>query len=175
MSTREDHLRLLRRGSFPVPPDVPGLTANERQLLVARGFWLEALAGGALTPLTDAQERFVEVAQGRAVPVSQHEQAWVKIRPSMATRPSGQRAARPAGLSPDDEDVLRRMRGMLARGEVASGFADSVLRQWEESRRVTPKQLAAIRRLVARVEGRASVPRVVTGSRRKPGSHRSNW
>jgi hypothetical protein len=64
---------------------------------------------------------------------------------------------------------------MLARGEITSGFADSVLQQWEESGRVTPKQLAAVRRLLAMVEGRAALPHVVTGGSRKPGSHRSNW
>ena len=65
MSTRDDHLRLLRQGAFPVAADIPDLTARERELLVGCGFWLEALVSGALTPLTDAQERFVAVARGR--------------------------------------------------------------------------------------------------------------
>jgi hypothetical protein len=77
--------------------------------------------------------------------------------------------------SPADEDLLRRLRSMLARGEVTSGFADSVIRQWEESHRVTAKQLAGLRRLAAGVAERAAVRRVVGGGGRKPGSHRSNW
>jgi hypothetical protein len=175
MSARDDHLLQLRRGPFPVPDDVPRLTAQERQLLVGCGFWLEALAGGNLTPLTGAQERFVAVAQGRAAPVSEHERAWVKIRPPITSGSSPRPVAPPTRLSPEDEDVLRRLRGMLARREITSGFADSVLRQWEESGRVTANQLAAVRRVVASVEGRATIPRVVTGGSRKPGSHRSNW
>lgn len=175
MSTRDDHLDLLRRGPFPVPADIPGLTVVDRELLAGCGFWLEALASGALVPLTEAQERFVAVAEGRAVPASEHEHAWAKLRPPVASQPSTPPAAPRTSLSPDDEAVLQRLRAMLARREVASGFADSVLRQWEESGRATPKQLAAVRRLVAKVEGRAGVPRVVAGGGRKPGSHRSNW
>jgi hypothetical protein len=65
MSTRDDHLDLLRRCPFPVPADIPGLTAGDQELLAGCGFWLETLASGALTPLTEAQERFVAVAEGR--------------------------------------------------------------------------------------------------------------
>jgi uncharacterized protein YifE (UPF0438 family) len=174
MSTRADHLRLLHRGPYPVPADVPGLTATERQLLVPCGFWLEALARGDLLPLTQAEGRFIAVSQGRASPLSEHERAWVKLRPP-AARPIARSASRRVRLSSEDESVLRVLRGMLARQEITSGFADSVLRQWEESGSVTPKQLAAVRRVVAQVEARAARPRIVTGGGRKPGSHRSNW
>jgi hypothetical protein len=175
MSEHDVHLQLLHREPVPIPADAPGLTPSERELLARCGFWLEALAGGALAPLTEAQERFVAVAQGRATPVSEHEKAWVKFRPAPAAPLSAPPAAAPASESSQAEEVLRKLRAMLARQEITSGFADSVLRQWEESRRVTPKQLAAVRRLLARVERRAAVPRVVTGGSRKPGSHRSNW
>jgi uncharacterized protein YifE (UPF0438 family) len=175
MSTRADHVRLLRQGSFPVPADVPALTAAERDLLVGCGFWLEALASGALTPISAEQERFIAVTNGRAAPVSEHERAWVKLRPPVAASPQRRPAAVPTSISAEDELALRRVRSMLARGEVSSGFADSVLRQWEEKRRVTPKQLAAIRRLLAAVDSRSVAPRVTTGGSRKPGSHRSSW
>jgi hypothetical protein len=100
-------------------------------------------------------------------------------RPTPASRPPTallvRALASPNRPSPADEELLRRLRGMLARGEVTSGFADSVLRQWEESHRVTAKQLAGLRRLVARVTERAGMSRIVGGGGRKPGSHRSNW
>jgi hypothetical protein len=95
--------------------------------------------------------------------------------PRPPTAPLVRATAPPYRPSPADEELLRRLRGMLARGEVTSGFADSVLRQWEESRRVSAKQLAGLRRLVARAAERAAVPRVVGGGGRKPGSHRSSW
>jgi hypothetical protein len=87
MSTRNEHLRLLNQGQFPVPADVPGLTADERLLLGRYGFWLQALVGGRLSPITPEQERFVAVAWGLAVPVSQYERAWVKLRPPPVPRP----------------------------------------------------------------------------------------
>jgi uncharacterized protein YifE (UPF0438 family) len=175
MSSRDDHLRLLRRGPFPLPTHVPGLTADERQLLAGCGFRLEALANRVLSPLTEAQQRFVAVAQGRACPVSKYEWAWVKLRPPATARLAPRPEVRLAHLSPEEEGVLRQLRSLLARRAILSGFADSVLRQWEESGQVSPQQLAAVCGLVARVEGRVAVPRVVTGGSRKPGSHRASW
>jgi hypothetical protein len=95
--------------------------------------------------------------------------------PAGPPRPAPRRAPSPASLSSADEEALRRLRGMLARREVTSGFADSVLRQWEETGQVTPSQVERVRQLVARVRSRASTPRIVGGGGRKPGSHRSNW
>jgi hypothetical protein len=150
---------------------VPDLTTSERELLARCGYWLEALANGELAPLTDAQERFVAAAQGRAAPASEHERAWLKLRPTVALPPP----ASPSRLSPEDEDALRQLRGMLVRQEITSGFADSVLRRWEESGAVTPKQLAAVRRIIGRLEEREAMARVISGGSLKPGSHRSNW
>lgn len=39
---------------------------------------MQALATGALPPISAAQQRFVEVAQGHRMPVSLHEKAWFK-------------------------------------------------------------------------------------------------
>jgi hypothetical protein len=110
-----------------------------------------------------------------------HEQGYItdlrgKAKSVVFTEEGFERAAAsPARLSSDDEAVLRQLRSLLARRALTSGFADSVLRQWEESGRITAKQLAAVHRLVARVQTRAAVARVVSGGSRKPGSHRSNW
>jgi hypothetical protein len=125
-------------------------------------------------PFTAEQARFVQVAKGRLAAANDHERAWTKFRPPVPKHaPSA--VITPANISPADESVLGRLRSLLARGEVSSGFADSVLKQWEEKRRVTPKQMTGIHRLVASADARADAPRVVTGGSRKPGSHRSNW
>jgi hypothetical protein len=154
---------------------LPDLTSSERELLARCSYWLEALANGELEPLTEEQKQFVAVAQGRTAPASEHERAWLKLRPPVAPRQSAPPRAAPARLSPEDEDALRQLRGMVARREITSGFADSVLRQWEESGSVTANQLAAVRRIIARVEDREAIPRLISGGGRKPGSHRSNW
>lgn len=39
---------------------------------------MQALATGALPPISAAQQRFVEVAQGKRMPFSLHEKAWFK-------------------------------------------------------------------------------------------------
>lgn len=95
--------------------------------------------------------------------------------PRQQTKPPVRAAVPRYKPSPADEELLRRLRILMARGEVTSGFADSVLKEWEESRRVTAKQMEGLRRLIARVDERPAVPRVFGGGSRKRGSHRSNW
>ncbi len=175
MSTRDDHLRFLCRGDFRVPATVPGLTPDERQLLVKCGYWLEALANGQLSPISADQVHFILVTKGQVVPRNMHEYAWIKLRPPPKLRRGAPSKRSPAELTVEDEAVLRQLRGMITRHEVVSSFANSIIEQWQTSGRLTSKQLASARQFVARVAGRASLPRTVGGGGRKPGSHRSNW
>ena len=175
LDTRDDHLRLLRRGVFPIEIEQTQLTPGERQLLERCGFWLEALAKGNLSPISPDQRRFIAVADGLVVALSEHERAWVKLQALVKLHEAPRTAPQPPPLSAEDESVLRQLRGMLTRREIISTFANRLLCQWEETGRVTSKQLASARKIIIRARGRNSLPRTVGGGGRKPGSHSSNW
>ena len=77
MSIPPEHAALLRRTAYPVHPAAV-LDDRERELLSRYGYWLEALADGALPPSTPDQVRFVCAARGEAEPQSVFEKAWAK-------------------------------------------------------------------------------------------------
>jgi hypothetical protein len=114
-----EHAALLRRGAYPVHP-AAALDDRERELLARYGYWLEALATGALSPSTPEQSQFVRVARGEAEPRSAFELAWAKhqwaagpARPrvgpmELAGRLERLQAARAAALAVQGEYAERR-------------------------------------------------------------------
>jgi uncharacterized protein YifE (UPF0438 family) len=78
-SLKQQHLKLLAEaGKFEVKCSHAIFSVEELEALEQYGHWLQALASGALPPISAAQQRFVEVAQGQRMPVSLHEKAWFK-------------------------------------------------------------------------------------------------
>src|SRR5262249_20706271 len=55
------------------------LPERDRTLLLAHYEFYRALATGARTPTTEAQEHFVAVCRGQAEPVTEHEQAYASL------------------------------------------------------------------------------------------------
>ena len=86
METPSDHADVLRRRGYPVEPTAH-LTGAERDALVRYGYWLEALAGGAVAPTTPEQEQFARVARGEAEPRTLFETAWTANREAARTAP----------------------------------------------------------------------------------------
>ena len=85
---RSAHRRLLTQ-AYPVDAFIVGLLAEEELFIVQRyGVWLEALASGNVLPLTNAQEQFVLVAQGKQRASTAHEQAWVVYQSLVAFAPA---------------------------------------------------------------------------------------
>lgn len=79
LSLKEEHLRILaQQAKFEVKCSHAIFSVEELEALEQYGHWLQALASGALPPISPAQQRFVEVAQGQRMPVSLHEKAWFK-------------------------------------------------------------------------------------------------
>ena len=79
MGLPADHMAELRRGAFPIP--LAGeFSDQERELLSRYGYWLMALATGAISPITPEQDRFVHVAKGEAEPRSAFELVWAKYQ-----------------------------------------------------------------------------------------------
>lgn len=55
------------------------LDTEEREMLNHCGAWLEALAGGDIAPVTAAQERFVQVQEGKESPQTSFEKTWMRV------------------------------------------------------------------------------------------------
>lgn len=79
------HKSYLDRRDFAIPPG--DFTPAEKTLLARFGRWMEALASGALAPLTPAQEQFVRVSRGLAKPAAEFEVAWIKVMQQRAAAP----------------------------------------------------------------------------------------
>jgi uncharacterized protein YifE (UPF0438 family) len=74
MSHPTDHAALLARRDFQLPPG--DYSEAQLELLAKFGRWLEGLANGSISPVTPAQEQFVECARGRREPQTDFEHAW---------------------------------------------------------------------------------------------------
>lgn len=172
MAAPENHRRFLDKTSYFVPLDVPGLTEKERRLLVRFGHWLEALAKRILPPITPEQQRFVEVAGSQVPPESDFEHAWVKLQDRLKQPRHGKRRRREETPGQTAEIVLAKLRGLVARKQLVSSFADDVLNLWDARKSLSSSQMKAVRRMVAQAERRGKIRSASSGQSRKPGSHR---
>lgn len=55
-------------------------TTEQTEYLEKYGAWMNALATGVISPTTDSQLRFIEVAKGLLDPITAHEHAWMKLQ-----------------------------------------------------------------------------------------------
>ena len=120
MGMPTEHTKLIHRTGFPVPVTA-ALNDQERGLLTRYGYWLEALATGALAPITPEQRQFVRVACGDAEPRSAFEVAWIKFSQfanpalhqvgplELANRLAKLNAARAATTAAQDDYSARRV------------------------------------------------------------------
>ena len=76
---KQHHLKFIKdQGSFRFECNRIVFEDVEIEIIEKYGHWFNALQKGALSPLNDNQKRFVEVANFRIEPNSQHEKAWWK-------------------------------------------------------------------------------------------------
>ena len=75
-----EHLEYLRRQSFALRCSAAVFPADELEALAEYGNWLEALAAGAIRPVTAEQEHFLRVDRGEAEPETVCERAWVRLK-----------------------------------------------------------------------------------------------
>jgi uncharacterized protein YifE (UPF0438 family) len=78
--TPSDHLEYLRRRPFAFRCEPSVFPPEELEALAEYGNWLEALAGGAIQPVSPEQEHFLKVDRGEADPETLHERAWVRLK-----------------------------------------------------------------------------------------------
>jgi uncharacterized protein YifE (UPF0438 family) len=81
MSSREDHLELLRQPFTPLVSQ--GFNEQEMALLNKIGTWLHALMQGTICPISDAQAHFVKVCHGRIRQETEIENLWVRYLNSL--------------------------------------------------------------------------------------------
>jgi hypothetical protein len=79
MGVPTDHAVYLQRRGY-APPWPGAFTAEETALLDRFGHWMQALAAGAIAPVTPEQRHFMQVVRGEVEPASPFEHVWVKLR-----------------------------------------------------------------------------------------------
>src|ERR1700676_5440822 len=75
-----DHLAHLQPRPFVFRCSTSIFPANELQALADYGNWLEALAAGAIEPVTAEQEHFLQVDREEAEPATVCERAWMRLK-----------------------------------------------------------------------------------------------
>ena len=75
-----DHLTYLRRRPFAFGCSTAVFPPDELEALSESGNWLEALASGAIRPVTPEQEHFLKVDREEAEPQTLLERAWVRLK-----------------------------------------------------------------------------------------------
>jgi uncharacterized protein YifE (UPF0438 family) len=75
-----DHLAHLRRRPFVFHCSTAIFPPEELQALEHYGNWLEALAAGAIQPISTEQEHFLKVDRDEAEPATVYERAWLRLK-----------------------------------------------------------------------------------------------
>jgi uncharacterized protein YifE (UPF0438 family) len=75
-----DHLVYLQRRPFAFGCSTAVFPAEELEALNEYGNWLDALATGAIHPVTAEQRHFVKVDREEAQPKTVCERAWVRLK-----------------------------------------------------------------------------------------------
>jgi uncharacterized protein YifE (UPF0438 family) len=76
----EDHQAYLRRRPFAHRCATAIFPPEELEALAEFGNWMEALATGAIQPVTAEQNHFLQVNREEAEPVSVCERAWLRLK-----------------------------------------------------------------------------------------------
>ena|SRR2546430_10236357 len=75
-----DHLAYLRRRPFAFRCSTAIFPLDELEALANDGNWMEALAAGAIQPVTPEQERFLRVDREEVEPSTVSERAWLRLK-----------------------------------------------------------------------------------------------
>ena len=75
-----DHRAYLQRRPFAFRCSIEVFPADEVEALGQFGNWMEALARGAIEPVTAEQRHFLQVDREEAEPATVCERAWVRLK-----------------------------------------------------------------------------------------------
>ena len=76
----QDHQLYLRRRPFAFRCSITIFPPDELKVLDEYGNWLEALANGAIQPLTAEQQHFLLVNREEVEPANIRERAWLRLK-----------------------------------------------------------------------------------------------
>lgn len=148
--SRQEHCRFLR---MPPLPDAPG-DLSQTEWSAFRGYvaWLTALVPGDISPLTSAQQRFVDAARRRTAPTSDFEVLWRRWHESVSDLlPPGlrERLNRETGeqLQPLSPDELPPFAACIHCGRELNSTSESHLAGLCPECAPTPSRDAPIHRL----------------------------
>ena len=79
MKTPAEHRVYLAKQDYPLKCSVEIFENDELNLLGRYGFWIEALVDGVIPPITDEEERLIDVHAGKVEPMNLQERAWRKL------------------------------------------------------------------------------------------------
>ncbi len=99
-----DHLAYLHRRPFAFRCATAVFPAEELAVLAEYGNWMEALAAGAIRPVTAEQEHFVRVDHEEAEPQTVAERAWLRLKGRREYEQEQQAAA--AAEAPEDYGIV---------------------------------------------------------------------
>src|SRR5262249_25643081 len=101
MGAPQEHLAYLSRTGY-TPRSPVALSEEEAAVLRRYGYWLEALASGAIAPTTPEQRHFVQAARGEAAPAPPLERVGANLRAHLGAPAPGP-AAHPEPASKFEE------------------------------------------------------------------------
>jgi len=84
--TKKQHLQFLKLRFIVSSPISADFSPDELTTLKSYGHWFYALETGQLLPISEAQEHFVAVSNGKASSETEHEKLWLKYREKWAKR-----------------------------------------------------------------------------------------
>jgi uncharacterized protein YifE (UPF0438 family) len=79
MKAPAEHRVYLSKRDYPLKCSVEIFENDELNLLSRYGFWIEALVGGEILPITDEEKRLIDVNAGKVEPINLQECAWRKL------------------------------------------------------------------------------------------------
>ena len=88
---------------------------EEIEILEEYGIQIKRLTSGKRAPVTDAQRKFIKVAQGQCHPETIYEKTWVKYinRVIWEKDPANKAAMEERCKMPDDRDDWKKMKGKV--------------------------------------------------------------
>ncbi|MBW1612893.1 MAG: DUF413 domain-containing protein [Deltaproteobacteria bacterium] len=79
MNTRKEHIEYIEvRGQFTIDCSTKIFSMEEIEILKKWGHWFTGLVSGELKPISEAQERFIDVINGEKEPFTTEEKTWFK-------------------------------------------------------------------------------------------------
>jgi uncharacterized protein YifE (UPF0438 family) len=79
MKVPKEHKTYLAKYDYPLKCSLKLFKPEEIKFLRRYGHWIEALANGKIAPITDQEQRLVEVHKGSIEPKNKNEKLWRRL------------------------------------------------------------------------------------------------